>query len=410
MKKTLLFFFDALRPDYITKHNTPFLYWLKETHTYVPLKSLLGYSMGIHPSIWTGTWQESHGKFLVYQYAPEETNFGWYPYFSWMPMKLRSWLIAGLKIPYYFLPAFRKYLPQWYRENILELPPTIDPKLAPNFALDHTPFKGHNLLDDIEKQYTIRYLADHKNGFFEEQAPLEEWQLSEADIDFFFTYDTDAVGHNPGPRSDAMKRLLRRVDAAASRLYQEAKQRYGDVNVFVWSDHGMCEVKYFCDVQKYLDELPYTMPEDYIAFFDASMVRFWTDKPQVKKDLIKCMKQIPEITYLDGKKRKQYHVDFEDRRFGDILCTVAPETRIYPDYFAPVKAGIKGLHGYDPDFEHSKGIFLSNCMTTKKKEIRIVDILPTVMEVLGLPAPKKIPGKSIVDAKSAGRKSSTRRA
>ncbi|MFC1648309.1 alkaline phosphatase family protein [Nanoarchaeota archaeon] len=393
--KTLIFFLDALRPDNIGQ-GTPFMQEIKKKHTFLPLISLLGYSSGIHPTIWTGTWQEQHGKFLVYEYNPKASKFKWFRHFSIVPAKLRSFIFAGFKVPYYYAPWFRKYLPKFYHDRFLQLPPTIEPALAPYFAVDTARFKGHSMLDDIEKKHQIRFMSDHKNPpIFPDACPVDDWELSDKDIDFFFTYDTDGFGHSYGPKSKEMARLLAKIDKSMARLYREAGKKYDKVNLFVFSDHGMCEVKKFCDVQKHLAKLKYKCPEDYLVFFDATMVRFWTKNSAVKKALIGVVKKIPELTYIDKRLKDKYHINFKNRRFGDIMCTVAPETRIFPDYFAPVKAAIKGLHGYDPWFKHSKGIFLSNCIETAEKEIRVIDVLPTIMSVLSVKPPKGIHGKSI---------------
>ena len=120
-EKILIFFLDAVRPDYITKKNTPFMYFLKQKETYLPVKTLLGYSLGIYPSIWTSTWQEQHGKFVVYVYDPEKSKFKWFKVFRYLPNKIRHYLFASLKIPYYHLPWFRRFLPKWYKEYLLDL-------------------------------------------------------------------------------------------------------------------------------------------------------------------------------------------------------------------------------------------------------------------------------------------------
>jgi predicted AlkP superfamily pyrophosphatase or phosphodiesterase len=67
--KTLIFFVDAVRKDYITKENSPFLYDFMKNKTYMDCISQLGYSSGIHPSIFKGKDQENHNHFLVYSYA-----------------------------------------------------------------------------------------------------------------------------------------------------------------------------------------------------------------------------------------------------------------------------------------------------------------------------------------------------
>ncbi len=392
--KTLIFFLDAVRPDYIGR-NTPFMNSLKKSGSFLKLDTLLGYSSGIWPSIWTSTYQDQHNKFLVYQYDPAGSKFKWFSWFKFMPAKLRQYFFAGLKVPYYFMPKIRKYLPKIYHERLLDLPPTINPTLAKYFSVDKSSYSGYNLMKDIEKKYSIDYTGDHINlPTFKKAAPVEEWKLSNNDIDFFFTYDTDGFGHTYGPKSKEIKDLMNRIDKSIKRLYREADKKYDDVNLFIFSDHGMCEVNKFLDVQQELIKLPYKMPEDYLAFFDASMVRFWVKDKKVRKEIIKLIKSVPELTYLSESLRDKYGLNFKDRRFGDLMCIVEPETRIFPDYFAPVKSAIKGLHGYDPNFEHSKGVWLSN-HKSKRKKMHIIDIIPSIADKLKVKLSKKVQGKTI---------------
>lgn len=142
ISKTLIFFLDAVREDYITKENTPFLFALKNKETFMNLVPLLGYSSGIHPTIWTGKYQENHNSFLIYGYDPENSPFKRMKYLSIFPEKLKQYIIASFKAPYYLLKVDKKFFPQWYIRMILPIPASISPKMAWYFKPMNAPFNN----------------------------------------------------------------------------------------------------------------------------------------------------------------------------------------------------------------------------------------------------------------------------
>jgi hypothetical protein len=128
------------------------------------------------------------------------------------------------------------------------------------------------------------------------------------------------------------------------------------------------------------------------------MVRFWVKNKKTQKILIQNLSKIPHLNYLDEKLKKKYHVRFKTRKWGDLMFLADPGYRIFPDYFAPVKFNTKGMHGYWPEYEESKGIFITNTFKTKKKEINVVDLMPTMLTAINKKKliPKNIDGKSII--------------
>ena len=225
-----------------------------------------------------------------------------------------------------------------------------------------------------------------------------QMNLTDNEVDIFFWSFADSYGHTRGPFSAKVKQYIKNYDKRAGELYTQALKKHKKVNLFAFSDHGMCEVKNFVDLRPVFKSLEFKQPKDFVAFFDATMMRLWYHKKGIREKIVEAFKKVPELTYLDDELRERYHVRFKDRKWGDDIFLVETGTRIFPDFFAPIRSGIVGTHGYAPDKSLcSYGFFLSNAFRTKEKEMDVANILPSILKALGLESeiPEDIDGKSV---------------
>ncbi len=392
---------DAVRHDQITPEITPFLYELSEKQQLLPLKTLLGFSVGIHPTIWTGLYQERHKKFTIYYYDPKSNYFKPVWYLKLIPFeKLRKYFIGAVKIPYYKFKRLKQSSPKWYK-RIIEYPPALPPKMSRFFSCkSQEPEYKESLFSVLEKnKISWHGQADLGCLFIGEKNVNEvsDMKLTKSQADFFYMYFGDGYGHSYGPSSEKVIDYLKQCDKKVKELYTKALKEHGKVNLFAFSDHGMCEVKNFVDLRPVFKSLEFKQPRDFVAFFDATMVRFWYHRKGVREKVVEAFRKVPELTYLDDKQREKYHIRFEDRKWGEDIFLVKTNTRIFPDYFAPIRSGIRGMHGYAPESPCSYGFFITNAFRTKHKEMNVVDIFPSMLKALGLESeiPKNLDGKPV---------------
>lgn len=407
--KTLIFLLDAVRPDYLNKQEMPYLTELAAKHQYLDMKSLIGYSAGAHPTIWSGLHQERHGRFLIFYRTRHSHLAVMGTILRFIPKRLRPYFMGALKLPLYKIRRLRAKTPKWYKKYIIDYPPGMPPEIAPHIGTGEL---------EPEHEHTIFTVLDQKGISWKGQTDCENryigptptdsnhWRTSNNKVDFYYSYFADGLGHTHGPHSPQVKNYLNKIDGNIKRIVEAAQGRYGKVNLFIFSDHGMTEITDFINIQKHLEKLPLKLGKDYLAFFDATMARFWVNSPESKKILTETLKRIPKTMLFDKNLIKKYHLNFKDRKWFDILLLFDPGVRSLPDYFVPIKSSIKAYHGYIPEDKDSYGIFITNTFKTSKKEIEIVDIFPTMLTALGLPVPKGIDGKSIIRAKTKGRSSS----
>lgn len=396
--KTLIFFLDAVREDYITKENTPFLYQLKKEQNFMNLIPLLGYSSWIHPTIWTWQYQEDHGNFLIYGYDPENSPFKWMKFLAIFPEKIKQYIVWGLKAPYYLLPKLKRFFPQWFIRKILPVPASIDPKMAWYFKIMNDPFENTFFKIMKEQNITLSSVPSTFNKNYWKWVPVHNWELSDAVVDFFFNGDTDWLWHYPGPNSDPLIKLMNQLDKKIESLFNEAKKLDPNTNMFIFSDHGMEEIVWTVDVKTTLESLNLKPIEDYIVFYDSTFIRFWINNKKAEKVIINALSKIDKITYLDESLKEKYKINFKNKKWWDLFFIADNGYRVFPDNFSPMKFNTKGMHGYFPENnKHAQWIFMTNTFKTEKKEIDVVDLFPTMLEGMGLKnlIPKNISWKSI---------------
>lgn len=398
--KTIIYFLDAVREDYITKENTPFLYKLKTEETFMNLIPLLGYSSWIHPTIWSWSYQEDHGNFLIYGYDPENSPFKWMKILSILPEKLKQYVIGATKAPYYLIPKFKKYAPKWYLQKILPVPASISPNMAGYFKVMNDPFEKpfFDILKENWISATMTPQGSWKN--YGEWTNHPDWDLSDAEVDFYFHGDTDGLWHYPGPNTPPLLKLMNELDTKLKYLYEKAQKENENVNLFIFSDHGMEEITGTVDVKTVLESLPLKPVKDYVVFYDSTFVRFWINNKEAETIIIDSLSQIDNLTYLDKNLKEKYKINFKNRKWGDLFFIADNWYRVFPDNFSPLKFNTKWMHGYFPENnKEAQGIFITNTFTSQKKEIHVVDVFSTMLANMWLERliPKDTVGKPVID-------------
>ncbi len=380
-EKTIIILVDGVNPKQM-RASMPFLSGFAKKHSFAEITSMLGYSIGIHPSIWSGKYQDEHGIFTTFYYDPEHSPFKWVKSLKLVPTHfLRKNAIAMLKAPYFRLPGGKRLTPKFIREKIIPLPPAIPAGIAPYFSNNPLESKSGTIFELLDKKCISYSRQSDSRGYFGEYKKLEDMELMESAVDFFYFYYSDELGHIHGPRSAQVAGYLNKADSKIKELLQKAESKYKKVRFLLFSDHGMCEVRHFVDVQFALKKTGLKNGRDFIAFYDSTMARFWPADGKIRAAIISALSKTKGIKFLDRKLLKKYRIDFKDKkRYGELIFLAEPETRIFPDYFAPIKGGLKGWHGFDPEFPDSKGIFVTN-LRVGKKEIRIADLFTFIKKV-----------------------------
>jgi len=371
-KVTVVILIDALGFEIAKKHS----FNIEGLDTRVVVKTTLGFSQSAIISILSSLPATIHGKWMMYSFNSDTSPFKWTKFFPDSLSDGRRWFrrlinyklrrIDGIEsyyslysipkhiLPYIDIPLKRDY----FRTHALEDNETVFDKLKKNkHYFKVWDFKvpeslAFNMLKDEVK--------DGRGGFY-----------------FLYTAEFDSLLHYHGTGSHAIKEKLEYYREKIEELYALLKGKYDDVRLFVFGDHGMCDVHMTLDIISIVEELGLKIPDDYIPFYDSTMARFRVLSEKARRVLVEELSKIDGGTILDDSECKRLSIPVPSKEFGDIVFLLETGKLILPSFMGTEM--VNGMHGYHPDSPCMDSIFLSN-VTLSRSEINLFDIADILLE------------------------------
>jgi len=389
MKPVLTFFFDALKPESI-KHM-PFLATFPETRR---IRSEFGYSVTCHPSMYSGVHPNKHLQWFIWKYSPETSPFPWAKIFKHLS------LLDNLPSRYFL----HRYTRQFRKENTA----WFGVPLLVNLPLKYWPF--FDVVEDRSwdepgylKEYPTIFDILRTNQIDFEVVGMERGggdeftQLNNHKFDgikpwtYFFLGRVDSFSHKYGQDSPETINLMRQFDQLVEKKFNDYSKKVSDFDIFMFSDHGHIPVKKIVDIHSHFIKHGHNLKE-YIHIIDANVARFWFRSGKERREIEQILNDLPEGFILTDDHFKQYHVDMPDNRYGDLIYYLD-----VPSVFSKTVWGFNrnnaSMHGYLPDYPDSDGVFISQRKLVDQSHVALVDILPTILDSLGVDIPAYVDGQ-----------------
>ncbi len=229
-------------------------------------------------------------------------------------------------------------------------------------------------------------------------------ELIENSYDFIFvhTTDLDADGHLWGPLSNNIAEKMQLMDKFLEEVCTILKHKYSSVNVLLFSDHGMVEVNRNLDLKKKIDALSLKQGEDFVMFLDSPSARFWFNTQEAEVTIRNLLEKIDEGFIVNKDDYEELGVRFAHNKYWDLLFMCNPGVLIYPNYFQR-EFPVKGMHGYLPSNEDNQGFVLvhtsHHSVYQPNNTYKMIDLFPTLLQLIGLPIPDTSEGKSLIDGR-----------
>jgi hypothetical protein len=137
-----------------------------------------------------------------------------------------------------------------------------------------------------------------------------------------------------------------------------AEDKYDEVRLYVFSDHGMANCDRHLDLMKEIDALPFRFGEDYVAVFDSTMARFWFLKPGVREVITERLAKIPQGRIMRDSELRELRAYFPDGRFGELIYLCDEGVLIVPSHMG--ERPIRAMHGYHPTDPQSYAALFTN--------------------------------------------------
>ena len=323
------------------------------------LDSVFGYSATCVPSILSGHWPVEHRNWCYFVHDPENSPFRFLRPLRWLPKAVTSRRI------------FRRLLTKVVRKR-LNFQGYFDLYNVPfrhihsyDFTEKKSPLqpggmnRGDNIFDFLKAQHTPYFVSDPAKS--EEQnrdALVSDLRAGRVDFAFIYWPGLDGLLHRVGNDSPEIGAKLRVYEQWTQQLLAAAEPQYKDVQLYVFSDHGMANCDEHFDLMSRIEALPVRMERDYSAVYDSTMARFWFFNDRARQLIAAELKRVPQGRILPDEELERMHALFPDRYFGELIFLMREGVLIVPSHMG--ERPIRAMHGYHPADQHSYAALLTN--------------------------------------------------
>jgi len=385
----LTFFFDALKPDSL--QHMPFLNSFAHKRR---MRSELGHSVTCHPSMYSGVHPNKHLQWFVWRYDPVGAPFKWARVFKYLGF------LDNLPARYFlhkYTRLFREENTSWFGVPLLvNLPLKYWPyfNVVEDRSWDEPGYlKEYPTIFDILRRHNVDFeLVGMTKGAGDEFAQIGRHEFKEIrPWTYFFLGSIDSYSHHYGQDAPETAERLRRLDQLVEAKYEAYARRVSDFDVFVFSDHGHIRADKRVDIHQHFRQHGYRLHR-FIHLVESNYVRFWFRNDDERAIVKPILSTVEEGFVLTGEHFRRYHLEMPDNRYGDLIFHLDA-----PYLFTKTIWGFsrkqKSMHGYLPDYPDSDGLFLSQRPLIEGTHVELVDVLPSLLNSLGLPIPDYVDGQ-----------------
>jgi len=352
-----------------------------------PCETLFGYSCTCDPTILTGALPQEHGHFSFFvQDRSGQAPFRWAKYLGWLPE-----FVAGHH-------RVRNRVSRWVARAA---------GYTGYFQLYSVPFSRLPWLDYTEKRdiYEPGGILCGQPAIFEhwKQSGLpwmrSDWRRNDADnvallkqaleqgevrLAYLFTSGLDATMHAHTTQSAATDAAFNRFEQWLREIHAIARNRYREVRIHLFSDHGMTDTRQTSRTMLDFEALGLRYGGDYVAVWDSTMARFWfTGAGTVRERVAEWLGQRKEGRVLTDADLKAWGCYFPDGRYGELIFLLHNVIIFAPSFMN--RGRVPAMHGFDPGEPDSAACWLTNypCPTPPKRLDGIFQVMRAAAQAAG---------------------------
>lgn len=375
---------DAFKPEYLK--YAKYLKSLAKDNLHGELDTVLGFT-GISATFFTGCYPNTHKVFCMFDYS-QNSSFKRINNFSFLGKNSLTILINLYRYVKNQKVFFK--LPNSSLDKIQYFDTCMSRAWAQQDCLPIT-----NLFDVLRRSdrsfVSIDWpnmISNKKSSIFFSHSKEHIFNLTKnVDADFCFThfFDLDYIAHEFGTKSQQVKNSVKTLD--------EILEQLDTKDMLFFSDHGMVDVVEEIDIFSKIEGLNLEFGKDFVYFLDSSLARFWFFNKKAKTQVIEALEELKNGHILS--QREINEVFMLPKNCCDLIFLADPGILISPNFFQGNKK-VKAMHGYDPVHTDQKAFYLIKGIGGKKNA-KMVDMLPTMLNLMNLP---KIDcdGKTIIGA------------
>ncbi|MEE8488334.1 MAG: alkaline phosphatase family protein [Gemmatimonadota bacterium] len=312
----------------------------------------------------------------------------------------------------------QKFNPEY---DLATMPPRRRRELTQHRSKYIRRVKSHESLDKIEGYDSLLGLLepDSHYGFIRSFDDLEslaqKLPAEAARLEILQMHALDHFQHWHLDNDAKMREALAMTDRFVGQL-REGCARSGHTFVLL-SDHGQELVTNTIPLVQTLQKSGVPQ-EEYSYFCELATARLWFHTDRARDTITARIRELSDCQLLHFSEMHQYHVCFEDDRFGEYYVLADAGSIYFPhDFYHPI-AGLylgltgplvrprmfnpvhRGNHGYRPEYPSEKGFLMvaDDDVKPAQETMTLIDFAPTMLAYLGAEIPSHMTGNNVLTA------------
>lgn len=328
-----------------------------------PLETIFGYSSTCDPTILTGLMPNQHGHFSCFYYGPKTSPFRPLAPLAILPRQLRdrgrvrNVISRFVKKAYGYTGYFQLYNMPFGLLRYFDYSEKLD-IYKPGGILSGAPTIFAKWEEAGLKYHVSRWGAPEAIRVAEAEAAIS---AGEIDCAYVYLADLDAVLHRVGPAGEEADRKLDEYGEIIRRLYKLASERYDQVSIHMFSDHGMTPVRKTITLMDTIERTKLVFGVDYVAVYDSTMARFWYLKENARTAIEAALRDCKDGEWVSPDRLRDYGCDFEGDKYGQGFFLLNPGVLLCPSFMGSTP--LAGMHGYAPEDKDSTALYATNDAT-----------------------------------------------
>ena len=397
--RLMIFFVSALDHRRIDQKHTPYLYSLSEKYPWTRITNFP--ETDLDPTLFTGLYPHEHkvwqvrlksgydfNKKLAHDYLPDIVTTTSQ---CFIHMYTGSFNLASV--------------PDWRRRRFEIFKTRYDKKELKGYLK----INGFDTFFNIVGESNCNYVFEGELDKLDQILP----SLFHKGLRFELVeiHGLDTISHWYLDNKEKMIDSYNKVDRFIKFLHSECEKK--GITLMILAEHGMELVKNSVDIIQKIDEMEIKNNE-ITYYIEAPKARFWFHSDSAREKMLNYLSGNPDGVLLSREDMHEFNVKFEDDSYGEYYFVLNPGTVFFPnDFYQPLgnlylgltnklqrskllSPVYRGYHGYLPYNDSDKGTFmlLDDKYKTDKKEIEIIDVAPTIINLLGYEQPVSLKGSS----------------
>ena len=396
--KLMILYFSGFDYQKINSRITPHLYSLSEKYPIVKINTIP--DVDLKTTMWTGRYPHEHGMWQVrikdgYDFDAKKFQ----DYFPDICSTTLQCLVHAVTGKFNLVSV-----PNWRRRRF----DIFKTKYTWN---DNYGLFSYNGVDSIfniigKNNYSFVY----ENRYNEMINALSKEPVKDKKLGVFDAHGTDVFTHWNIDDEEKMNEAYMKVDGLIKYILEECENK--GATLMLLSDHAQAKVEDTIDIAGKIEELGIKKNE-ITYFIEATKARFWFHTDSARQKMLDYLSSNEKGALFHFEELYRYGIEFNDDSYGEYYFITNPGVIFYPnDYYHPIgniflalknqeqRARLKspiyrGYHGHLPHNQCEKGFVMLVDSDYKpiKEEIDIIDIAPTVLNLLGYRKPDSLTGK-----------------